>query len=267
MKTRIFRPFHVLLLLALLLLGHAANAQNLLTNPGFSAGNTGFTSAYLYVTPPGPDPGAGSYTIGTDNRAYNVNFLASYGDHTTGTGQYMIVNAATTPLVVWEQTVTGLTANQPYQFSFWLLNTFPTSKASMQVSANGVDEGPAFSNPNDGGNWQLNTVTVNPGASTQLVLRLRDLNLDGNGNDFGLDDLSLTAPMANPQLTVNPVTTASISTSATINATAISPLSTTITGPAGATVASFTLATVPTVGVLRTGSTGPALSVGLDHRE
>ena len=262
MKTRIFRPFHVLLLLALLLLGHAATAQNLLTNPGFSAGNTGFTSAYLYVTPPGPDPGAGSYTIGTDNRAYNVNFLASYGDHTTGTGQYMIVNAATTPLVVWEQTVTGLTANQPYQFSFWLLNTFPTSKASMQVSANGVDVGPAFSNPNDGGNWQLNTVTVNPGASTQLVLRLRDLNLDGNGNDFGLDDLSLTAPMANPQLTVNPVTTASISTSATINATAISPLSATITGPAGATVASFTLATVPAVGVLRIGSTGPALSAG-----
>ena len=262
MKTRIFRPFHVLLLLALLLLGHATTAQNLLTNPGFSAGNTGFTSAYLYVTPPGPDPGAGSYTIGTDNRAYNVNFLASYGDHTTGTGQYLIVNAATTPLVVWEQTVTGLQTNQPYQFSFWLLNTYPVSKASMQVSANGVDVGPAFSNPNDGGNWQLNTVTVNPGASTQLVLRLRDLNLDGNGNDFGLDDFSLTAPVVNGQLTVNPVTTASISTSATINATAISPLSATITGPAGATVAAFKLGTVPAVGVLRVGSTGPALSAG-----
>ena len=261
MKTRILRHIWALLLLALSL-AHVASAQNLLTNPGFSAGNTGFVSAYLYVTPPGPDPGAGSYTIGTDNRAYNASFLASYGDHTTGTGQYQIVNAPTTPLVVWEQTVTGLTANKPYQFSFWLLNTYPTSKARLQVSANGVDVGAAFSNPNDGGNWQLNTVTVNPGAGTQLVLRLRDLNLDGNGNDFGLDDLSLTAPTANKKLTVNPVTTASISTSATINATAISPLSATITGPAGATVDLFTLGTVPAVGVLRIGSTGPALAAG-----
>ena len=259
MKTQLFGPVWALLLMALFW-GNAANAQNLLTNPSFSAGNTGVVSAYLYVTPPGPDPGAGSYTIGTDNRAYNGNFLASYGDHTTGTGPYMIVNAATTPLIVWEQTVTGLQANKPYQFSFWLLNTSPTNKASMQVSANGVDVGPAFSNPNDGGNWQLNTVTVNPGTGTQLVLRLRDLNLNGNGNDFGLDDLSLTAPVANSQLTVNSVTTASISTSATINATAISPLSATITGPAGATVASFTLGTVPAVGVLRVGSTGPALT-------
>ena len=238
-------------------------AQNLLANPSFSAGNSGFTSAYLYVTPLGPDPGAGSYTVGTDNRAYNANFPTSFGDHTTGTGNYMIVNAATTAITVWEQTVTGLTANRTYQFSFWLLNTFPVSKARLQVSANGVDVGPVFSNPNDGGNWQLNTVAVNPAAGTQLVIRLRDLNLDGNGNDFGLDDLSMTAPVANPSLTANAVTTSSISTSATTNATLISPLMATITGPAGATVASFTLATVPAVGTLRVGSaSGPVAVAG-----
>jgi len=239
-----------------------AAAQNLLTNPGFTAGNSGFISAYTFVPPPGPDPGAGNYTVGTDNKAFNANFLASYRDHTTGTGNYMIVNAATTAITVWQQTVTGLTANKPYKFSFWLLNTYPVSKASLQVSANGVDVGTAFTNPNDGGNWQLNTVTVNPGASTQLILQLRDLNLDGNGNDFGLDDMALTAPVANPQLTANNVTTASISTTATINATLISSLSATISAPAGATVASFILNTVPTVGTLRVGSTGPALTAG-----
>ena len=260
MKIRIFRPLYALMLLALLLV-HAATAQNLLTNPGFGAGNTGFQTAYAYVAPSGASNG-GTYTIATDTYAFNTAF-AHYGDHTTGSGNFMVVDAATgSALTVWEQTITGLQPNQPYQFSFWLLNCFPTNKAQMQVSANGVDVGPAFTNPNDGGNWQLNTVTVNPGAGTQLVLRLRDLNLNGNGNDFGLDDFSLTAPVANPQLTVNPVTTASISTSATINATAISPLSATITGPAGATVASFTLGTVPAVGVLRIGSTGPALAAG-----
>ena len=255
--------FLLAFLLAALLGATPTAAQNLLTNPDFTAGNTGFVSVYTYVTPPGSDPGAGSYTIGTDNKAYNANFSTSFGDHTTGTGRYMIVNAATSPLVVWEQTVSGLQANQPYQFSFWLLNTFSVSKARLQVSANGTDVGAVFTNPSDGGVWQLNTVTVNPGAGTQLIIQLRDVNLDSNGNDFGLDDMSLTAPTPNPQLTANDVTTGSISTSAIINPTQISPLSATITGPAGATVAAFTLGTVPAVGTLRVGgTTGPVTAAG-----
>ena len=253
-----------LLWLGALLAANPAAAQNLLANPDFSAGNSGFTSDYTFVPPPGPDPGAGSYTVRTDNRAFNSGFPVSFGDHTTGTGNYLIADAATTPIAVWQQTVTGLTANQPYQFSFWLLNVFPASKARIQVSANGVDVGPLFTNPNDGGNWQLNTVTVNPGAGTQLILRLRDENIDGNGNDFGLDDLALTAPVANAQLTANDVTTGSVSAGATITPTLISALSASISGPAGATVASFTLATVPAVGSLRVGSStaSPALVAG-----
>ncbi|MBC8084783.1 MAG: hypothetical protein H7Z21_16410 [Hymenobacter sp.] len=250
MRTRVL--FYYWLLLAAVLLAAPVRAQNLLSNPDFQAGNTDFESDYTFVAPTGSS-GAGTYTVGTDNRAFNTGFPTSFGDHTTGTGQYMIVDAATTATAVWRQTVTNLQANQSYQFSFWLLNAFPSSKARMQVSANGVDVGPVFTNPNDGGSWQLNTVTVNPGASTQLIISLRDLNLDGGGNDFGLDDMSLLAPMVNPQLTANNVTTASISTTATLNATQISPLSATVTGPAGATVASFTLNTVPAVGTLRVG--------------
>ncbi|WBA42295.1 cadherin-like domain-containing protein [Hymenobacter canadensis] len=243
-----------LLLTALLFAGAPATAQNLLTNPSFSAGNTGFTSGYTFVTPTGSS-GQGTYTVGPDNRAFNTAFPTSFGDHTTGSGNYLIVDGATTAnRTIWEQTVAGLVANQPYQFSFWLLNAIGSNKAQIQVSSNGVDVGPVFTNPNDGGVWQLNTVTVNPGASTQLTIRLRGLNLNANGNDFGLDDMALLAPVANPQLTANNVTTASISTSATINATLISPLSATITGPAGATLASYTLTSVPTTGTLRIGS-------------
>ena len=134
MKHNLLYRFWLLWLGVLLAVAPAA-AQNLLTNPGFTAGNSGFTSAYTFVPPPGPDPGAGHYTVGTDNKAFNASFLASYGDHTTGTGNYMIVSAATTAITVWQQTVTGLTANKPYKFSFWLLNTYPVNKASLQVSA------------------------------------------------------------------------------------------------------------------------------------
>lgn len=260
MKQRLF--YNLWALLATMLLSAApAAAQNLLTNPSFSAGNTGFQTSYTYALPTG-NSNAGAYTIATDTYSFNTAF-AHYGDHTTGSGNFTIVDAATTTgVVVWQQTVTGLQANKPYQFSFWLMNNYPTNRAQIQVSANGVDVGTAFTNPNDGGNWQLNTVTVNPGATTQLIIRLRDLNIVAAGNDFSLDDMSLTAPVANPQLTVDAVTTASISTSATLNATAISPMSATITGPAGATVASFTLNSVPAVGILRVGSTGPALAAG-----
>ena len=253
------------LLLAGLLCATPAAAQNLLPNPGFEAGNTGFNTAYTYIPPPTADPGPGNYTIGTDNRAFNPNFLASYGDHTTGTGRYMIVNASLVATTnVWQRNVTGLQPNQSYQFSFWLLNTFPTSKARIQVAINGTNVGAPFTNPNDGGVWQLNTLTVNTGAGTSLDIRLRNVNTDSNGNDFGLDDMSLTAPpVANPQLTVNDVTTASISTTAVFNATQISPLSATITGPAGATVATYTLASVPSVGTLRVGNgNSPALAAG-----
>ncbi|UYZ62145.1 cadherin-like domain-containing protein [Hymenobacter weizhouensis] len=256
---------HIGLFLLLLLGAGSAWGQNLIANPGFEAGNTDFTSAYQYVAPPGTDPGAGHYTVGKDNRAFNANFQASYPDHTfgNGTGNYLIVNAATTALTVWEQTVTGLQANSTYQFSFWLLNTFPVSKARLQVSANGVDVGPVFSNPNDGGNWQQNTVSISTGAGTQLTIRLRNLNLDGNGNDFGLDDMALVAAGVNSQLTANNVTTASVSTAAAISGAQISPLSASIAGPSGATVASFTVVTLPTVGSLRVGSSsGPLVAAG-----
>ncbi|GAA4347947.1 hypothetical protein GCM10023185_03380 [Hymenobacter saemangeumensis] len=177
-------------ILLLLLLSGIGHAQNLLTNPDFSAGNSGFASAYTYVLPTGSSQ-AGQSTIGPDSRAFNMGFPASYGDHTTGTGNYLIADGSTQGAVVWEQTVTGLTPNRDYTFSFWLLNAIAANKAQLQLSVNGTDAGPAFTNPSDGGQWQLNTVTLNTGSAGTLVLRLRNLTLASGGNDFGLDDLAL----------------------------------------------------------------------------
>jgi len=130
--------------------------------------------------------------VGPDNRAFNSSFAASFGDHTSGTGPYLLVDGATQAnQTVWQQTVTGLARNRNYTFSFWLLNAVGSNHAQLQASANGVDVGPVCSNPADGGAWQLNTITVNPGNRSELVLRLRNLNLASAGNDFGLDDLGL----------------------------------------------------------------------------
>ncbi|MBT2557153.1 cadherin-like domain-containing protein [Hymenobacter sp. ISL-91] len=201
MTTRL-SPLYWLLLLLVVLPGIPAGAQNLITNPDFQSGNTGFTSGYTYVSNPNGNSGTGRYTIVARANTLNDNF-GDFPDHTTGTtGLYLVANGANgaggAAIRIWEQTVTGLTPNLNYQFSFWLLNASSANKARIQVVANGVDIGTGFTNPNDGGNWQLNTVTVNPGNSTQLTLGLRDLVTSNMGNDFGLDDISLTA-IAPPQ--------------------------------------------------------------------
>lgn len=196
------------LLLTALLAPGLSRAQNLLANPGFEAGNTSFASTYTYIPPPGTDPGAGNYTVGPDNQAFYGATVTKSVDHTTATGKgnYQIVDGAASALTFWEQTVMGLTPNLDYTFSFWLLNTTPTNKAQIQASANGTDVGPAFTNPGDG-IWQSYTVTVNPGSGTQVVLRLRDLNLNVSGNDFGIDDLSLVQTTADVTTTLTGPTT------------------------------------------------------------
>lgn len=64
--------------------------NNLIANPSFSLGNTGFTSSYTYTTNLWPE---GTYYIGANPTTYHSSF-ASCGDHTTGTGLMMIVNGS-----------------------------------------------------------------------------------------------------------------------------------------------------------------------------
>ena len=76
------------------------NPFSLVANGDFSAGNTGFTSSYTYVTGPGSLVPEGVYTITTDPHLEHPGAV-SFGDHTTGTGEMMAVNGASTPISVW----------------------------------------------------------------------------------------------------------------------------------------------------------------------
>jgi|GEM_PF-1528219 len=113
MKTKRWFAFSLALILILAFASPAvAEPLNLITNGDFEDGNTGFTSDFTYVPivnqssmyPPAiysinidPNLGHGSWT--------------SFGDHTTGDGNMMIVNGFNDPddefsdLTVWEQTV------------------------------------------------------------------------------------------------------------------------------------------------------------------
>src|SRR4051812_6854698 len=82
----------------------AVRAQNLLTNGNFSAGNTGFTSEYVFVNS-GVSTTPGTYGIRTNSQSYNPNFNL-FGDHTTGNGNMMLVDGHPTPnRTVWSETI------------------------------------------------------------------------------------------------------------------------------------------------------------------
>jgi len=192
-------------------------ANELVTNGDFSAGNTGFSSTYGYV-PVSTNAlwPEGLYGVGPNPTAYHSNFWGR--DHTTNSGNFMIVNGTgLAGVVVWQETVTVL-PNTPYYFSAWAmsLNSVPPY-ANLQFKVNGTLVGttaplaarPANNNPPY--NWQRFYGNWNSGAATTAVIQIVDLQTALGGNDFGLDDVSYGTLAAIPFTiapTVNPTATA-----------------------------------------------------------
>ncbi|MFZ4708125.1 MAG: PKD-like domain-containing protein, partial [Bacteroidales bacterium] len=184
-------------------------------NGDFSAGNTGFTSGYVY------DPAANGliapeseYAINSDAHYTHTNFWGY--DHTSGSGtgndNFLIVNGAkyAPQPFVWRETV-SVQPNTNYYFSAWaksLNNVLPF--AELRFSVNGTQVGTTaflttgqniLNNP-----WLLKDRFYgmwNSGASTSAMIEILDLNTSANGNDFGLDDISF-GTLAQIPFTIDP---------------------------------------------------------------
>ncbi len=189
-----------------------ATTSNLIVNGDFSAGNTGFTSQYLYS--PGNLSSDTSYDIGTDPQTDNPSGL-SFGDHTTGSGLMMLVNGATNSgVILWAETV-NVTPNQTYSLCAWMAQwAAPRPFSTMEFLINGVQAGSDFTNT-AAGTWQQFSSIWNSGSATQAAITIVDLNLDYSGNDFALDDISFgPAELANESLlTIKACTTTTVSSS------------------------------------------------------
>ncbi len=165
-----------------------ASGTELIINGDFESGNTGFTSSYYFCNSSGCLGPAGGYGVGTDPNFYNSGF--SGFDHTSGSGNLMVVNGATTAnTTVWCQTIT-VTPNTIYEFSTWLSSINPSNPAILQFSINGVNLGSTFNGPGTTGTWVQFFETWNSGSNTTAVICIVNQNTAGSGNDFGLDDIS-----------------------------------------------------------------------------
>lgn len=166
-----------------------------LTNGNFEAGNTGFTTDLTYKMTTGN--GAGQYTVDTNPNAWFGAF-ASFGDHTSGSGNMMIVNGSTAAgATVWSQTIT-VAANTNYEFGGWIAAIFPgPSVLSFAIDAESIG---TISGPPGVANWDGFSFNWSSGLATSATLSLLQGSTAFSGNDYALDDLSFvsTGPINPP---------------------------------------------------------------------
>jgi hypothetical protein len=164
--------------------------------PGALPVGLGFTSDY---TPVVSNPAVmdslwpdGTYTVGTNPHSYH-SLWSTLGDHTSGTGNMLIVNGSTdSSKIVWKGANDAPLAAGKYQFSAWLAPVYPASPALVKFSFGAAQLGSDFMVSGPG--WQEFTAnfTIPPG-STLNEFDLVNFNLAYSGNDFAVDDIHLQA--------------------------------------------------------------------------
>lgn len=111
-------------------------AQNLIVNGDFSQGDTLFTTSYTATTGTGTP---GQYSITTNPTTMNSAYC-SIGDHTTGTGNMMVIDGSLqgSTATIWSQTVPVL-PNTSYTFSISAVDLYAgADPAILAVDINGL---------------------------------------------------------------------------------------------------------------------------------
>lgn len=160
---------------------------------------------------PGIAPSTSSYSLdGTmfPPATYNVVSFdtihpswVDFNDHTIGTpnGHFMIVNgtdAGSGP--AWKQTV-SVTPFTEYNLSAWFASLYPASVAGLSMRVFGAFErGNAplasvdFVAPSDLAVWVEQTLSFNSTDLLAVSVEIWDTNQAFSGNDYAIDDISLT---------------------------------------------------------------------------
>jgi hypothetical protein len=176
-----------------------AQAQaDLIANGGFEAGNSGFTSNYVYspgnLTPPR------TFAVVTDPAlAFPGGGAASYGDHTTGSGEMLAVhgstNLANPDVLVWGQ-IAAVVPNSTYTFSMFISSWHAGPPGQLDISLNGTSLGTVTA-PDATGVWVPFSATWNSGSAKSAVIELwgKSTSSGGNGfSGFALDDFGFKGP-------------------------------------------------------------------------
>lgn len=189
-------------------------AQNLIPNGDFNAGNHDFESDYIKQYGLGGDEDTGKYYVNL-NAHLNSTSMFDFNDHSTGNGttKYMVVNGSTNSSQrVWYNTI-NVQPHSYYDLTLWMTNlsagggTFGYMRSKLKIKINNEVVVPEFDPPvvySNRGYWnQMPTVQWYSRNATTALIEIYDICTADNGNDFGLDDMSMTYAYSN---VVTPVT-------------------------------------------------------------
>lgn len=169
---------------------------NLVVNGDFESGLTGFTTDYTLAT---GDTDEGEYTLGTNAQDalpefYNLN------EHTSGSGNMLIVNGNTVDGNVIYSTTVDVIDGKTYNFSAWATSIFRANAPYIQFYVNGtalstvsLDLLPRWTRFNTF--W---TADFTGSVDIEIINR----NTTDGGNDIALDDI-VFGPIAICQNSVN----------------------------------------------------------------
>lgn len=184
------------------------NAQ-ILTNGDFESGGSGngfMVHDYTLINPVNGTSTPGTYARTTNPALVNSTYIAG-GDHTTGTGNMLVFDGSTLANRFFWTTgntggaIGGFTAGTTYTFSFWIksvsneVTSDDETRASIGiffVNANNIN--PANQNflaPLPAEGW-VNVQYSFVATANNAMVRLKTNNPGPIGNDFAIDDVSIT---------------------------------------------------------------------------
>ncbi|MCL7764872.1 T9SS type A sorting domain-containing protein [Polaribacter sp. Z014] len=187
---------------------YCCEAENLVDNANFEAGNTGFTSDYSQTATTFP----GEYNV-TNTAA---NFGTTVTDHSfcadpvtyASNNKYLLVNGKTqqaTSSTVWEQTLTGLEKGKTYKVCANFKNMPQcTFDILPEVTLEAGSSNTMFTvnmNPLDACAWQNETINFTATSNTETIKIILNETANGDGNDLAIDDIYV-GELADPNLAI-----------------------------------------------------------------
>jgi hypothetical protein len=171
-----------------------SQAANLVTNGDFESGNSGFSTGYNFVAS-GQSATPGTYAVRTLSTNFNSAYN-SFGDHTSGTGNMMLLDGLGSNTTAWTETI-PVSPGSDTTFSVWVTSSDNENLPVLRFSIDGTQVGSDLTLPGveTGADWVNFIANWNSGINSSAVLTIADVNPTplATGNDFALDDISFTA--------------------------------------------------------------------------